>query len=189
MDAEENAQLEHDLFSTNGEELSDAQVLAVYHELRAIAASYFREQGAEHTLQPTALVNEALARLVRADQSSWENRKHFIGIAAKAMRRILIDHARRKKADKRGGSFDRVTLTGMFGPDDPCVLDAMVLDETLTRLAERDERQARIVELRFFAGLRVSEVAEILEISPRTVEMDWRMARAWLRRELAERSV
>lgn len=188
MEAEEHTQFDPELLAADCGELTDSQLRAVYHELRSIAASFFRQQAPEHTLQPTALVNEAVLRLLNAESPSWESRKHFISVAAKAMRHILIDHARRKNADKRGGRQERVTLSGVIRSDVAEAIDAIVLDETLTRLAEVDERQARVVELRFFAGLRVAEVAEVLGISTRTVETDWRMARAWLRRELAERS-
>lgn len=159
---------------------------AVYGELRAIAGAYFREQRAEHTLQPTALVNEAFVRLIGSDPSALESRAHFLALAAKAMRHILIDHARRKRADKRGGGMERVTLSGVLSSTAEQAYDAIDLDGALDRLAEIDERQARIVELRFFAGLKVTEAAALLGVSDRTVEMDWRMARAWLRRELGE---
>jgi RNA polymerase sigma-70 factor (ECF subfamily) len=159
---------------------------AVYAELRAIAGAYFREQRAEHTLQPTALVNEAFVRMIGSNTSALESRAHFLALAAKAMRHILIDHARRKRADKRGGGLDRVTLSGVLSSSGEQPYDAIDLDEALEKLAGIDERQARVVELRFFAGLKVAEVASMLGVSDRTVELDWRMARAWLRRELGE---
>ncbi|USN98001.1 MAG: sigma-70 family RNA polymerase sigma factor [Phycisphaeraceae bacterium] len=159
---------------------------AVYSQLRAIAGAYFREQRPEHTLQPTALVNEVFVRMIGSNASALESRAHFLAVAAKAMRHILIDHARRKRAEKRGGAFERVTLSGVLSSSGENAYDAIDVDEALAKLAEINERQARVVELRFFAGLKVAEVASLLGVSDRTVEMDWRMARAWLRRELGE---
>ncbi|MEQ9616530.1 MAG: ECF-type sigma factor [Phycisphaerales bacterium] len=164
---------------------ADGRLLqAVYGELRAIAGSYFRNQNANHTLEPTALVHEAFLKLVGAESTSWEGRAHFIAVAAKAMRQILIDHARQKRTAKRGGDAARVTLTGIGLSDSRDEFDALDIDEALTRLATVDERQARVVEFRFFAGLGVKETALVLGVSERTVEVDWRLARAWLRREL-----
>ncbi len=156
----------------------------VYAELRALAGRYFRGRGA-HTLQPTALVNEVYLKLDRASTSAHD-REHFFAIAARAMRQILTDHARRAHADKRGGDLQRVTLDGQVALDEatPRAIDLLELDAVLTRLAEASERQARIVELRFFAGLSVPEVALALDCSARTVEREWRFARAWLRRAL-----
>ncbi len=159
-------------------------VNALYAELRAIAGVYFRDQSAGHTLQPTALVNEAVAKMIRSQDSTLESREHFVGIAAKAMRHILIDHARKKRADKRGGDAARVTLSGEMLADAGAAFDALDVDEALRKLAAIDERQARVVELRFFAGLSYEQVGEIIGVSKRTVEVDWRLARAWLRREL-----
>jgi len=165
--------------------LSQEQSLAIYNELRAIADVCFRGQGPEHTLQPTALVNEAIAKMIRKDSAQWESKSHFLGVAAKAMRHILIDHARKKRTERRGGGFGRVTLTGMMSTDTQEGFDALDVDEVLTKLEGIDQRQARIVELRFFGGLNTAQIAEVLGVSPRTVELDWRFARAWLRRELA----
>ena len=156
----------------------------VYDELRALAASYFVGQPADHTLQPTALVNEAFLRLVDQTRIQWQSRAHFLAIAARAMRQILIDHARHRAAAKRGGDLCRVTMAEGVTPitdSDPEMLD---LDDALQRLAAMDERQSGIVELRFFGGMTVEEVAHVLEVSKTTVETEWRMARAWLRREL-----
>lgn len=169
----------------------------VYGELRAIAGSFFKRQVMNHTLQPTALVHEAYMKLLgggRAAQgtASFENRAHFVAVAAKAMRQVLIDHARRKRAEKRGGGpngaadAERVTLSGLALDDADTPVDALDIHEHLNRLAAIDERQARVVELRFFAGLSVPEAAQVLGVSDRTVELDWRMARAWLRRSLSE---
>jgi len=154
----------------------------VYGELRALAASYFRGRGA-NTLQPTALVNEAFLRLAKHD-GEIKDRAHFFAVAATAMRQILTDRARRRRALKRGGpEKERVTLSGIAAPDGG--IDLLVLDDLLSRLAALDERQARLVELRFFAGLTEDEAAESLGVSLRTVQKDWRKARAWLLAELS----
>ena len=157
----------------------------VYEELRALAGSFFRQQRADHTLQPTALVHEAYVKLVGSRQSHWESRKHFFDVAAMAMRQLLADHARRQKAAKRGGDLSRVTLIDSGKPAPHRMdVDLIALDEALSKLSELDPRQGRIVELRFLAGLSVDETAEVLGVSARTVKLDWQMARAWLRREL-----
>jgi RNA polymerase sigma-70 factor, ECF subfamily len=159
----------------------------VYGELRRIAARHLRAERSGHTLQPTALVNEAYMRLVDQTRVDWQGRTHFYAVAAGAMRRILIDHARGRRRFKRGGDAQRVTFSEDLPV--PAVFDADVIDvhEALERLAAVDERQARIVELRFFAGLGVDEVAEVLGVSKRTVEADWTHAKAWMRRALAQR--
>jgi RNA polymerase sigma factor (TIGR02999 family) len=164
--------------------LTPEQALAIYKELRAIADVCFRGQSQGHTLQPTALVNEALAKMIRSDSNQWESKSHFLGVAAKAMRHILIDHARKKRTNKRGGEFGRVTLSGVMISNTREDFDALDVDEALVKLERVDKRQARIVELRFFGGLNTTQIAEVLSVSPRTVELDWRFARAWLRREL-----
>ncbi len=156
----------------------------VYDELRALAAGYLRHERADHTLQPTALVHEAYLKMVDQTSVTWQNRSHFFGIAAQAIRRILVDHARARHALKRGGKRLRMTLNEeLAGGEDP-ELDLLAIDDALHKLADLSERQCRIVELRFFSGLTVEEVAEILAVSPRTVKGDWRVARAWLKREL-----
>ena len=158
----------------------------VYDELRALAEGYLQRERPGHTLQATALVNEAYVRLVKQEDVEWRNRSHFFAVAAQAIRRILVDHARGHGRIKRGGDRGRVTL----GPDVALCpergLDLLALDEALGKLSGIDERQAQIVELRFFGGLKLQEVAEYLGVSPRTVDGDWSMARAWLRRELRE---
>jgi len=160
----------------------------IYRELRALAGAAFRQQDRRHTLQPTALVNEAWMRLVGHDTLAVRDRAHFRAIAAMAMRQILIDHARAKNAAKRGGGAACVAIDAGIEPRaaegaDP--LDVLALDEALQRLAEVDARQAKVVEMRVFAGLTVAEAAEALEVSDRTVELDWKMARAWLSREMS----
>jgi RNA polymerase sigma factor (TIGR02999 family) len=156
----------------------------VYDDLRRRAAGYLRRERAGHTLQPTALVHEAYVRLIGQDRVAWQNRAHFLAIAASMMRRVLMDHGRRQKAGKRGGSGRRVTLDEGFSPVAPRGLDLLALDEALGELAALDEQQARIVELRAFGGLSVEETAEALGISPATVKRHWAFALAWLQRRL-----
>lgn len=154
-----------------------------YKELRALAGSYFRAQRPDHTLQPTALVHEAFLKITSGRPSTWESQAHFVSVAAMAMRQILIDHARARLADKRGGGAARESLTDIAGSE-LIVIDPLEFEDRLTRLAAVDARQARVVELRFFLGLSIPEAARVLGVSDKTVEMDWRFARAWLRREL-----
>ncbi len=156
----------------------------VYAELRRLAGVYMRRERSGHTLQATALVHEAYLRLAGHEGISWQNRAHFFGVAANIMRRILVDHARAKQAKKRGGSgqkvsFDEAVLIQREAPQ-----QFLALDEALERLAKRDPRQSRIVELRFFGGLSDEETAEVLGISVRTVMRDWKVARAWLYQQL-----
>tara|TARA_R110002073_G_scaffold336260_1_gene531375 strand:+ start:119422 stop:120000 length:579 start_codon:yes stop_codon:yes gene_type:complete len=174
------------LMRDNGDlsHLTQEQSLVIYNELRAIADVCFRGQNPGHTLQPTALVNEAVAKMIRSETSQWESKSHFLGVAAKAMRHILIDHARMKRTEKRGGMFGRVTLSGIMAADISEEFDALDVNDALLKLEGIDQRQAKIVELRFFGGLNTSQIAEVLGVSPRTIELDWRFARAWLRREL-----
>ena len=155
----------------------------LYAELRRIAERYLRAERADHTLQPTALVHEAFMRLVDQDSVSWAGRAHFLAIAASMMRRVLIDHARRRSAVKRDRGRLLTTWPGSRkGAADP--LDLLQLHDALERLAVVDPRAARVVELRYFGGLEVKEAAEVLDVSERTVKRDWRLARAWLTREL-----
>jgi RNA polymerase sigma factor (TIGR02999 family) len=156
----------------------------VYAQLRALAGSYFQQQQLSHTLQPTALVHEAYLKLVDQSAMEWKDRAHFFAVAATAMRQILIDHARRKHAAKRGGDWQRVTIDQAASPSSLGEIDVLALDEAMTTLASIDPRQARVVELRFFGGLSVEEAAEALKVSTRTVELDWRMAKAWLSKAL-----
>ena len=152
----------------------------LYSELRALAGGIFEGQGPDHTLQPTALVHEAYIKLVRAPGSHFDGHRHFMAVAAKAMRQVLINHAREKKAAKRGGTRIQLTLDPDLTPLPDSQLDVLDLEEALTRLEAIDERQARIVELRFYGGLTVSETAHVMEISESTVKREWRMARAEL---------
>ena len=154
--------------------------------LHALAEQWFAQQPADHTLQPTALVHEAYLRLAGESNRHWRgNRTHVFALAARAMRQVLIDYARRRSAAKRGRSWGRVTLSEAAGAGERRDVDLIALSEALDKLAHLNERQCRIVELRFLAGLTVEETAEALGVSPRTVKLDWRMARAWLLAELS----
>lgn len=159
----------------------------LYDELRALAARRLGRDLEGQTLQPTALVHEAWARLVESGATA-SDRAHFFALAARAMRSVLIDHVRAKAAAKRGGGQVRVTLTGNLASADPSTLDLLALDDALRRLAQLDERRARAVELRFFGGLTNAEVSTVLGISEATVERDLRLAKAWLARALGEAS-
>ena len=158
----------------------------VFDELRRLAHSYLRRERAGHTLQPTALVNEAYLRLVGQQGVRWQSRAQFFGIAANLMRQILVDHARQRAAEKRGGADQqRLSLTQAERVAGRADVDVLALNVALERLAEFDPQQARIVELKFFAGLTIEETAEVLGISHATIERDWKLARAWLKRELS----
>jgi RNA polymerase sigma factor (TIGR02999 family) len=152
---------------------------SVYIELRRVARSLMRGERPGHTLQPTALVNEAFLRLVGEDYR-WANRAHFFGAAARAMRRILVDHARRKVAEKRGGAATRVTFAEIDVASEDADIDILALEEALSALASQDERLAQVVELRYFAGCTNAEIAEILDRSETSIKRDWTYARAWL---------
>jgi RNA polymerase sigma-70 factor (ECF subfamily) len=165
-------------------EALDRMLPLVYAELRQIAARALRDERGGHTLQPTALVHEAYLRMAGGENVPWQNRAHFLGCAARVMRNVLVDHARARRAGKRGGGGARVTLTEALGLADSRDVDLAALDDALTALAETDEQKARIVELRYFGGLSEVEVAEVLGISERTVRRGWTMAKAWLRREM-----
>lgn len=157
----------------------------VYEELRRLAASALRRERTDHTLQPTALVHEAFLRLAETPGASWESRAHFVAVAARVMRRVLVDHARGRNALKRGNGEIRVPIDDVDVPAVGQDVDLVALDDALARLAILDERQARIVELRFFGGLSVPETAALIGASERTVKRDWQVARAWLTRELS----
>ena len=157
----------------------------VYDELRALASSQLRRERGEHTLSPTALVHEAFFRLVDQKSVSWQGKSHFFGVAAQAMRRILVDHARRRSAAKRGRQH-QVTLDSDAGDSaaDAGSEEVLAVDEAIKRLAAVDARQAQLIELRYFAGFSIEETAELMQTSPATVKRDWAFARAWLQREL-----
>jgi RNA polymerase sigma factor (TIGR02999 family) len=155
----------------------------VYADLRSLALRYFRDQPSDHTLQPTALVHEAFLRLAR-QTGQYQDRVHFLAVAATAMRQILVNYAVARSAKKRGGGKPAMTLIGDLGPQGQPGFNPIELDDSLRKLAELDARKARVVELRFFGGLQEADAAAILGVSPSTARDDWRMARAWLRQEL-----
>jgi len=177
-------------WSRGDQKALDKLMPLVYSELRRLASNYLRRERQGHTLQPTALVNEAYLKLVDQKNVKWQNRAQFFGVSAQLMRRILVDHARAHQADKRGGSDQQrlsITSAGELGAkqlaSEP-VIDLLALHEALNELAVIDLQQSRIVELKFFGGLSIEETAEVLGIGHATVERDWKMARAWLRRKL-----
>lgn len=157
----------------------------VYRELHRLAQAYMRRERVGHALQTTALVNEAYLRLIEADRQDWQNRVHFYAVAAKLMRHILVDFARSRDRIKRGGNLEQVSLDEALTMTADHTADLLNLDEALTTLSKLDERQCQVVELRFFAGLTEAEIAEVLKVSQRTVQGDWRQARSWLLRELS----
>ena len=152
--------------------------------LHDIARGHLRRERPDHSLEPSALVNELYLRLIDQREVSWRDRAHFFGVAAAIMRHILVDHARRRQSDKRGGDRTRITLTESLGAPEDDRLDVVLLDEAMTRLEAIYPQQSRIVELRFFAGMTIEETAESLRISPATVKREWTMAKAWLKRAL-----
>lgn len=167
----------------------DRLIPLVYRKLRRLAGQLLKAERTGHTLQPTALVHEAYLRLLKQDHACWQNRGQFFGVAALAMRRILVDYARARATAKRTGHAARVDLTGFALPaSTPQDDEILAVDEALDRLAKFDLQQGRVVELRYFAGLTVEETAEVLAISPRTVKRDWVMASAWLRGELSRKA-
>jgi RNA polymerase sigma-70 factor, ECF subfamily len=172
-------------FQEGDEAVQSQLIAAVYDELKIIAARYMRREGGSHTLQTTALVNEAYLRLVNVKSAQWQDRAHFFAVAARIMRRILVDHARKHIAGKRGGGFDMLPLDEglVFTPQRS--RDMIRLDEALDRLEKTDERVAKVVQLRFFGGLSIEETAEAMRTSPRTVKREWTFGKAWLRNEFA----
>jgi RNA polymerase sigma factor (TIGR02999 family) len=156
----------------------------VHQELRRLAHRYMGREGAGHTLQTSALVNEAYLRLIDQNEVRWQNRAHFFGIAARIMRRILVDYARSRKYQKRGGGALRVEFDETMIVSPERAAEVVAVDEALVRLAKIDPRKSQLVELRFFGGLSIEETAEVLKVSPGTVMRDWTLAKAWLRREI-----
>jgi len=163
---------------------ADRLMPVVFEELRVLARSELRRERGDHTLNATALVNEAYLRLAQLDRIDWKGRAHFFGAAAQSMRRILIDYARRRGAEKRGDGAEHVPIDSVVVAARERPADLLALDQALARLEALDARQARGVECRFFAGMEVKETAEVLGVSPATVKRDWVMAKAWLNREL-----
>jgi RNA polymerase sigma factor (TIGR02999 family) len=162
----------------------DALMPLVYSELRRIASRYLQAERSDHTLQSTALVNEAYVRLTSQELPQWQNRAHFFAVAAQLMRQILVDHARRHRASKRGGNFYKLTLEDAEEQQQPVDIDILALDDALKSLAAMDAQQSRVVELKFFGGLSNEDTADVLGVSTSTVKRDWTTARAWLYREL-----
>jgi len=172
---------------SNGDRAAlDSLIPLVEAELHRLARSYMRRESPDHTLQTSALVNEAYLRLIDQRNTNWQNRAHFFGIAARIMRRVLLNHARDRKRVKRGGDAIQVSLSDVAIISSEKSAEVLALDEALQRLEEIDERKARVVELRHFGGLTVDETAEVLKVSAVTVMRDWNMAKAWLARELSD---
>jgi RNA polymerase sigma-70 factor, ECF subfamily len=159
-------------------------VVSLYSELRRLASSYLRRERGDHTLQTTALVHEAYLRLADQREVHWKNKEQFMGVAAQLMRRILVDYSRGHDAQKRGKGFEKISLEQAVIVSQGTAADVIAVDEALTRLAEFDPQQARLVELRFFGGLSIEEAAEVLGVSRTTVKRNWNLAKAWLAREL-----
>jgi RNA polymerase sigma-70 factor, ECF subfamily len=173
-------------WSDGRREALDDLMPIVYADLRRLAGGYMRREPAGHALQPTALVHEAYVRLIDQKQVKWRNRAHFFGVAAGMMRRILVDNARKRRAEKRGGRWERVTLAGdEVAAPGQAEIDVLSLHEALERLAAFDPQQERIVEFRYFGGLTIEETAEVVGISPATVVREWTIAKAWLRADLS----
>lgn len=171
-------------YQTGNKNALDEMFPLVYGELRRLAASRLRGERGDHTLQPTALVHEAYLRLIEQHSADWQNRAHFFGLAAEMMRRILVNHAVKNNADKRFGNQTRLALDEIIDFTHGQDVNIILIDEALNTLAEFDPKQAKIVELKFFAGLTNEEIAEVLEISDSTVKREWRIAKAWLHDQL-----
>ena len=187
---EENSQHITQLLNqwSNGDaEVLDDLMPLVHVALRRQAAGYLRRERVNHTLQPTALINEAYLKLIDQRDVKWQNRAHFFAIAAQAMRRILVDYARERKREKRGGAAENLPLDeALTIVSQEKSVDLVALDEALNKLAKFDERQAKVVELRYFSGLSIDETAEVLNVSNVTVRRDWNMAKAWLHQEITK---
>ena len=174
-------------WSEGNQEVLDKLMPLVYEELRRQASRYLRRERSNHTLQTTALIHEAYLKLIDQNQVEWQNRTHFFAIAAQAMRRILVDYARERNREKRGGAAENLPIEeAAFVVSEEKNVDLVALDEALNRLAEIDERQARVVELRYFSGLSIDETADILGVSNVTVRRDWNMAKAWLHQQISK---
>ncbi len=168
-------------------ESADVLLPLVYDELRKIAAQYLRKERKEHTLQPTELAHEAYLKLIDISNVDWQDRAHFFAVSAQVIRNILVDHARAKATNKRGGDFQRIVLDENVSFSDEQDLDLLALDEALKQLATFDEQQSKIVELRFFGGLTIEETAEVLNLSPATIKREWTLAKAWLHKTLSDK--
>lgn len=176
------------LLKFNGKDDAVANELLplIYNELKRIASNYLRRERSDHTLQPTALVHEAYMKMVDITQISWQNKAHFLGVAANQMRRILVDYARQHNAEKRGGEFHIMTLNEEIDKAIEQSTELIALDDALNELAKMDEVKAKIVELRYFGGLTVEETAEVLGVSAITIKRHWRMTKAWLYGQLSK---
>jgi RNA polymerase sigma factor (TIGR02999 family) len=168
-----------------GEATRDQMLKLVYDELRRLARGFLARERSDHTLQPTALVHEAYLRLIDQRQVDWTNRAQFVGVAAVMMRRILVNHARGRAADKRGGEAERVSLSLVEGIGAAPSVDLIAVNDALDALETIDGRKGRVVELKFFGGLTIAEIAEVMELSPATIEREWSFSRAWLYDALA----
>jgi RNA polymerase sigma factor (TIGR02999 family) len=164
--------------------VADELLPVIYEELRQLASRSLQSERPNHTLQPTALAHEAYLRLIDQSNTDWQNKAHFMAMAAEMIRRILVDHARKHNAIKRGGGKEAISIGPEHSVTNEAGVDLLALDESLTELGERSERQRRVVEMRFFAGLSVEDTAHVLGVSPATVKDDWRLARAWLHQKL-----
>ena len=174
---------------SEGDELALERLMPlVYDELRRMARSLMRSQPSGGTFQTTELIHEAYLKIARQDGQSWQNRAHFFGVAAKAMRHILVDLARSKNRDKRGGLAEKITLAENLTASAQRPEEIIRLDDALKQLASLDERKASVVEMKFFGGLSIEEIAEVLKVSPKTVKRDWQFSRSWLLKELANES-
>jgi len=172
---------------SKGDEYALEQLMPlVYEELRRMARNYMRRQPSGHTFQTTDLIHEAYLKIAGGEQRNWQSRSHFFGVAAKAMRHILVDYARSKNNRKRGGWQERVTLKENMRVTNQSSEEIVALDDALNRLAALDDRKVRVVEMKFFAGLHVAEIADVLKVSPETVKRDWSFAQTWLLRELQQ---
>jgi RNA polymerase sigma factor (TIGR02999 family) len=164
----------------------DQLLPVVYQELRRMAGNYLRQENPGHTLQPTALVHEAWLRLIDQARVDWRNRAQFFGVAAQMMRRILVDHAKAKHREKRGGDAVKLSLDDVINLSGERAADLLALDDALDELTRVDERKSRVVELRYFGGFTIEEIAQILEVSPETVMRDWKLAKAWLYQQIRQ---
>jgi RNA polymerase sigma factor (TIGR02999 family) len=171
-------------WSQGNEQAREALIPMVYDELRRIARRHLFRERPDHTLQSAALVNEAYLRMVRQDAPQWQDRAHFLAVAAQLMRHILVDHARARLTGKRGGRVPRLSLDAELIPAQKQEIDLVALDDALAKLATLDVQQSRLIELRFFGGLSIEETAVVLDVSPATVKREWATARAWLQREM-----
>ncbi len=174
-------------FADNREEIANELLPLIYSELKRIASNYLRRERSNHTLQPTALVHEAYLKMIDITQVNWQNKAHFLGVAANQMRRILVDYARQHNAEKRGGEFHILTLNEEIDKAIEQSTDLIALDDALNELAKMDPIKAKMVELRYFGGLSVEETAEVLGVSAITIKRHWRMTKAWLYGQLSSK--